>query len=95
MDGSVHYTTSRNGYKSNPTFGGTLEMKALILSLLLLTGCTGYHIYAEDFEIANKVCKSNGGLLYFKVSGSIDSNIHIICNNGMQGIKKRTITKKR
>lgn len=64
-------------------------MKYLILSLLLLTGCTNYHMFPSDHELAIDSCQSHKGVKYFYISNHLQTRINIMCKNGMIAIRNR------
>lgn len=54
----------------------------MLLSLLLLTGCTGA-IYPSDFTIASKQCENNEGVFDIRMqsTASVKYYMEIRCNN--------------
>lgn len=51
----------------------------MLLTLLLLTGCTGA-IYPSDFTIASKQCENNEGVYLIKLMNA-NQDLQIHCNN--------------
>lgn len=51
----------------------------LLLTLLLLTGCSGA-IYPSDFTIASKQCENNEGVYDLHIM-NMTTNLEVRCNN--------------